>query len=115
MKPRWQIADLLDLHYFFKADEARRDQGDEETAARRDRVLYLTKIQPELDGEAEVPPRVLARRWLTVRRLQHSREQGGAETVLPGAACCPCPAPPAGLGSFLAALSAPMSVSSSIK
>ena len=42
MKPRWQIADLLDLHYFFKADEARRDQGDEETAARRDRVLYLT-------------------------------------------------------------------------
>ena len=86
MKPRWQIADLLDLHYFFKADEARRDQGDEETAARRDRVLYLTKIQPELDGAAEVPPRVLARRWLTVRRLQHSREQGGAEAVLPGAA-----------------------------
>ena len=85
VKPRWQIADLLDLHWFFRADEALRDRGDEETAARRDRVLYLTKIEPELAGATEVPPRVLARRWLTVRRLQHSREQGEAETVLPGA------------------------------
>ncbi len=85
VKPRWQIADLLDLHWFFRADEALRDRGDEETAARRDRVLYLTKIEPELAGATEVPPRVLARRWLTVRRLQHSREQGETETALPGA------------------------------
>lgn len=85
MKPRWQIADLLDLHYFFNADEVLRDQGDEETAARRDRVIYLTKIQPDLDGAAEVPPRVLARRWLTVRRLQHSREQDAEGALLPSA------------------------------
>ena len=84
MKPLWTLADLVDLHYFFQLDETVRRTAGEAALIKRDRMIYLAKIEPHLGRAEEVPHRLLVRKWLTMRRLQHRRDQDDG-APLPGA------------------------------
>lgn len=84
MKPLWTLADLVDLHYFFQLDETVRRTAGEAALVKRDRMIYLAKIEPQLGRVEEVPHRLLVRKWLTMRRLQHRRDQDEG-APLPGA------------------------------
>ncbi len=84
MKNLWNLADLIDLHYFFETDEAVRQKDGESALAKRDRIIYLAKIEPQLGKADEIPPRLLIRKWLAIRRLQYSQEKGHEGAVLPG-------------------------------
>lgn len=80
----WSIADLIDLHYFFQLDDEVRQRDGEAALVKRDRLIYLAKIEPQLGQVEEVPARLLVRKWLTMRRLQYRREPGHVGTPLPG-------------------------------
>ncbi|MCL1980603.1 MAG: hypothetical protein FWG62_05965, partial [Proteobacteria bacterium] len=84
MKASWTIADLIDFHYFLQMDEEVRLKEGEAALAKRDRMLYLVKIEPQLGKTSTMPPRVLVRKWLTSRRLQYWRQQATESTPLPG-------------------------------
>jgi hypothetical protein len=84
VKPLWRIADLIDLHYFFQADETLRQREGESVLAKRDRIIFLAKIEPQLGKADEIPPRLLVRKWLAIRRLQYTQEKGQEGQVLPG-------------------------------
>ncbi len=85
MKNLWNIADLIDLHLFFQIDEELRQQKGEAALAKRDRIIYLAKIEPLLGKADAIPPRLLVRKWLSMRRLQFLQEKGHEGMVLPGA------------------------------
>jgi len=80
----WSIADLIDLHFFTQLDEEvqRKDGG--EAQAKRDRIIYLAKIEPKLGKADDIPPRILVRKWLAIRQLQYRRERGREGLLLPG-------------------------------
>jgi len=80
----WNIADLIDLHFFSHLDEELRRTKGEAVLAKRDRLIYLAKIEPHLGKADDIPPRLLVRRWLTMRRLQYRREQAAEGVPLPG-------------------------------
>ena len=84
MNTLWNIADLIDLHFFSRLDEELRRTDGEATLAKRDRLIYLAKIEPHLGKADAVPPRILVRKWLTMRRLQYQRERGHEGVPLPG-------------------------------
>lgn len=84
MAKLWNIADLIDLHYFFQLDDEVRRRDGEAALAKRDRLIYLAKIEPQLGQVEEVPARLLVRKWLTIRRLQYRREPGHEGAPLPG-------------------------------
>jgi len=84
VKPLWRIADLIDLHYFFQTDEALRQREGESALAKRDRIIFMAKIEPQLGKADEIPPRLLVRKWLAIRRLQYLQEKGQGGQVLPG-------------------------------
>lgn len=84
MNRLWNIADLIDLHFFFSLDEEVRRKEGEAALAKRDRLIYLAKIEPQLGKVDEVPPRLLIRKWLAMRRLQFRREKGHEDRALPG-------------------------------
>lgn len=84
VKPLWRIADLIDLHYFFQTDELLRQREGESALAKRDRIIFLAKIEPQLGKADEIPPRLLVRQWLAIRRLQYLQEKGQEGQVLPG-------------------------------
>ncbi|MBV5318041.1 MAG: hypothetical protein JZU50_09530, partial [Desulfobulbaceae bacterium] len=84
MKRLWNIADLIDLHYFFQTDEALRLRLGEGALAKRDRIIFLAKIEPQLGKADDIPPRLLVRKWLAIRRLQYLQERGHEGMVLPG-------------------------------
>ena len=80
----WNIADLIDLHFFCRLDEeVLRKEGDT-MLAKRDRVIYLAKIEPHLGKGEEIPPRILIRKWLAMRRLHFRQDKGLENQVLPG-------------------------------
>ena len=85
MKNLWNIADLIDLHLFFQIDEELRQQKGEAALAKRDRIIYLAKIEPQLGKADDIPPRLLVRKWLSMRRLQFLQEKDHKGMVLPGA------------------------------
>jgi hypothetical protein len=80
----WTIADLIDLHFFSRLDEEWARAKGEAALAKRDRLIYLAKIEPQLGKADDIPPRVLVRKWLTMRRLQYQRERGHEGVPLPG-------------------------------
>ena len=84
VKKLWNIADLIDLHFFSQLDEELRRKDGEAALAKRDRMIYLAKIESQLGKADEVPPRILVRKWLAMRRLQYRREQGNEGVLLPG-------------------------------
>ncbi len=84
MKDLWSIADLIDLHFFLHIDEELCRQQGEQVLAKRDRVMYLAKIAPLIATSETIPPRLLVRRWLNIRRLQFVQEPGRNGQVLPG-------------------------------
>lgn len=84
VKNLWNIADLIDLHYFFQLDEELRLKEGEGALAKRDRIIYLAKIGPQLGKADDIPPRLLVRKWLAIRRLQFLQEKGHEGLVLPG-------------------------------
>lgn len=84
MAKLWSIADLIDLHYFFQLDDEVRQRDGEAALIKRDRLIYLAKIEPQLGQVEEIPARLLVRKWLTMRRLQYGREVGHAGIPLPG-------------------------------
>ncbi|MDD2463961.1 MAG: DUF2868 domain-containing protein [Desulfobulbus sp.] len=84
MSRLWNIADLIDLHFFCRLDEEVQRREGETVLAKRDRVIYLAKIEPQLGKVDEVPPRLLIRKWLAMRRLQFRQEKGREAQVLPG-------------------------------
>ncbi|MCL2459702.1 MAG: hypothetical protein FWF31_12890, partial [Desulfobulbus sp.] len=75
MKSSWTTADLIDFHHFSRMDEELRRTDGEAVLAKRDRMIYLAKIEPQLGKADMAPPRTLVRKWLTIRRLQYQREQ----------------------------------------
>nr|WP_320010168.1 DUF2868 domain-containing protein [uncultured Desulfobulbus sp.] len=84
MSRLWNIADLLDLHFFSRLDdEVQRTQGDA-GLAKRDRVIYLTKIEPQIRNQGKVAPRMLIRLWLTTRRQQFQSKKESEDQPLPG-------------------------------
>jgi hypothetical protein len=85
VKNLWGINDLIDLHYFFQIDEELRLQEGEAALAKRDRIIYLAKIEPRLGKAEDIPPRLLVWKWLALRRLQFLQEKGQEGTILPGA------------------------------
>jgi hypothetical protein len=84
VKNLWNIADLIDLHYFFQIDEALRRKEGESALAKRDRIIYLAKIEPQLGKADDIPPRLLVWKWLAIRRLQFSQERNHEGQILPG-------------------------------
>jgi hypothetical protein len=80
----WNIADLIDLHFLFQADEELRRREGEAALAKRDRIIYVAKIEPQLGKMDDIPPRILVRKWLAMRRLQYRQERGHEGQVLPG-------------------------------
>lgn len=84
MSRLWNIADLIDLHFFCLLDEEVERKEGEAVLAKRDRVIYLAKIEPQLGKAAVVPPRLLVRKWLAMRSLQYRQEKGHVGQVLPG-------------------------------
>lgn len=80
----WNIADLIDLHFFCQIDAEIERKAGAAALAKRDRVIYLAKIKPQLGKGEEIPARLLVRRWLTVRRLQFRQEKGHEGQALPG-------------------------------
>ena len=47
-------------------------------------MIFLAKIEPKLGKADEVPPRILIRKWLTMRRLQFCQDKRSGGRVLPG-------------------------------
>jgi len=86
MSSLWTIADLIDFHYFCRLDEDVRGTGGEAALAGRDRAIYLDAVAPQSNAAEAVPPRVLARQWLSARRRQHRQEAATGDAPLPGAA-----------------------------
>jgi hypothetical protein len=84
VKNLWSIADLIDLHFFSQLDEEVQRKDGEEALAKRDRIIYLAKIEPKMGKADDIPPRILVRKWLAIRQLQYRRERGREGLLLPG-------------------------------
>ena len=84
MKNLWNLADIIDLHFFLHSDEEFGRANGEQALAKRDRVMFLAKIQPHFGASEKIPPRMLIRKWLSVRRLQFQQEKGHRNQPLPG-------------------------------
>ena len=84
VKNLWNIADLIDLHYFRQTDEELLRREGEAPLVKRDRIIYLAKIAPQFGKADDLPPRILVRKWLAMRRLQHRQERGHVGQALPG-------------------------------
>lgn len=84
MKNLWSIADLIDLHFFCKIDEEIQEKMGESALAKRDRIIYVAKIEPQLGKVDSIPPRLLVRKWMAIRRLQYVQERGHEGVILPG-------------------------------
>lgn len=80
----WNIADLIDLHFFCHIDAEIARKSGEAALVKRDRVIYLAKIKRHQGSSEEMPARLLVRRWLTARRLQFRQEKGQQGQLLPG-------------------------------
>jgi hypothetical protein len=80
----WNTNDLIDLHFFSQLDEELRRKEGEAALAKRDRMIYLAKIESQLGKADDIPPRILVRKWLAMRRLQYQRERGNGDVLLPG-------------------------------
>lgn len=80
----WNIADLIDLHFFCQIDAEIARKSGEAALVKRDRVIYLAKIKRHQGVDEEMPARLLVRRWLTARRLQFRQEKHHQGQVLPG-------------------------------
>ena len=76
MKPKWSLGDLLDLEFFFQADESLRRKEGEEALRKRDRIIYLSRIAPRLTG-VDPHPTLFVKEWLLVRR--HGERQAAEE------------------------------------
>ncbi|MCW5209861.1 hypothetical protein VU10_06750, partial [Desulfobulbus sp. US1] len=74
MKKLWNIADLIDLEFFFNQD----DGEDLDSLSARDRQIY-TDLPP---ATQEAKPPKLLRTWLTSRRK--TLQQKDSEIALPG-------------------------------
>lgn len=84
MAKLWSIADLIDLHAFFQLDDEVRQREGEAALIKRDRLIYLSKIKPQMGQLDSAPIRLLVRKWLTIRRLQYQREPAHEGAPLPG-------------------------------
>jgi hypothetical protein len=84
VKKSWNTQDIIDLHHFMQMDEEQRRREGEDALVQRDRRIYLARIKPRLDAADDMPPHLLARHWLAVRRLQYTQENGQAYEPLPG-------------------------------
>ena len=84
MSRLWSLGDLIDLHFFCHLDEEVQRKEGEAALAKRDRVIYLAKIEPQLGPAEKAPARILIRKWLAMRRLQFRQEKGHQGQVLPG-------------------------------
>lgn len=84
MKNLWSLADIIDLHFFLRSDEEFGKANGEQALAKRDRIMFLAKIQPHFGTSEKIPPRMLIRKWLSVRRLQFQQEKGHQGQPLPG-------------------------------
>jgi Protein of unknown function (DUF2868). len=80
----WTIADLIDYHYFSRMDDELRRTDGETALADRDRAFYLAEIAPLMEKGGTVAPRILVRKWLTMRRAQYRLEQAAEGMSLPG-------------------------------
>ncbi len=78
MKPKWTLGDLLDLEFFFQADESLRRKEGAEALRKRDRIIYLSRIAPRLTG-VDPHPTLFVKEWLLVRR--HGERQAAEEDV----------------------------------
>ena len=68
MMPRWNLADLLDLEYLFGCDETIRQQEGEQALVKRDRIIYLAKIAPNLKDTINPRPQGLSTSGNTASR-----------------------------------------------
>ncbi|MCP4622699.1 MAG: DUF2868 domain-containing protein, partial [bacterium] len=75
-KTRWTLSDIIDLEYFLHSDEGKTDESDRKSLAKRDRDIYLSKIQPLEKKDKSFTPRIIIRSWLEQRRKM---EGWGAE------------------------------------
>lgn len=86
MAKRWNIADLIDLHYFFKIDEEIEKREGAAALNKRDRTIYLTAIKPRLsEHTTEHSNSLLVREWVSSRRHQYQHAGEHENTPLPGA------------------------------
>ena len=84
MKKLWNIEDLIDLHFFSNLDEEVRRKDGEVALAKRDRIIYLAKIEPKLGKVDDIPPRILVRKWLAIRAVCSTGRRGHEGLLLPG-------------------------------
>ncbi|MEZ4526683.1 MAG: DUF2868 domain-containing protein [Desulfobacterales bacterium] len=89
MNKKWQIKDIVDLEYFFHADETGGEEHAEDRLTQRDRDIFLRQIRPlfpeqvsENREEKHMRP-MMIRSWLEQRR-HLEKAQHGPEAVLPG-------------------------------
>ncbi|NLX19076.1 MAG: DUF2868 domain-containing protein [Desulfobulbus sp.] len=86
MARRWNIADLIDLRYFFQIDaETEREEGGEAALSKRDRTIYLAEIEPKLsEHNTSCSESLIIREWLSSRRQQYQQANEHTATPLPG-------------------------------
>ncbi|MGE0087212.1 MAG: DUF2868 domain-containing protein [Desulfococcaceae bacterium] len=93
MNKKWQIKDIIDLEYFFHADETQGEEQSENRLIQRDRDIFLHHVRPlfseqisnqvsENREESRIRP-MMIRAWLEQRRNME-KAQLGPEAVLPG-------------------------------
>lgn len=81
--PKWQTADVIDLEYFFAADQ----QKAERELRRRDQEIYVAQVKPCLDalpslGKNETRAKLHC--WLIARRAAQQQESPGELASTPG-------------------------------
>ncbi len=88
MNRTWKIKDLIDLEYFFHADETQSEEQTENRLIQRDRDIFLNHVSPLFSeqipniSENRIRP-MMIRAWLEQRRNME-KAQLGPEAVLPG-------------------------------
>lgn len=84
MKSSWRLQDIIDLEYFFSQVRSADEAGEPE-AVRRDRQIFLNRIQPQVQNVDKPSRKVVLKLWLDARR-QQAQETTDSQMVLPGAA-----------------------------
>jgi hypothetical protein len=81
--PKWQTADVIDLEYFFAADQ----EQDERELRRRDQEIYVRQVKPCLEA-VPAPGRNETRAklhcWLAARRAIEQQKSTGEVAGTPG-------------------------------